>query len=273
MLLIFGNGYTGSAIAAAARSAGLAVAVTSRAPRNGLVPFQEAADAIAQATHIVVTAPPGDIDPVIATHTPALRAAKNLRHILYLSTTGVYGNRDGAWVDEHTMPSPQSPRAQRRLAAEQAWRALATGRSLDLFRLAGIYGPGRSVFNDLRSGTARRILSPGHAFGRIHVADIAGATLAALSHPPQGTRILHGNDDEPAESASVIAEAAELLGMPPPPAVTLEAAFPRMSEMARSFWAENRKVSSRLTQAWIERRWTYPSYREGLAAISRAERS
>ena len=124
-----------------------------------------------------------------------------------------------------------------------------------------------SVLPEYTAPAARRILAPGHAFGRIHIDDIAGATLAALQHPPAATRILHGNDDMPAESAAVITEAAALLGILPPPATTLEDALAEMSEMARSFWSENRKVSSRLTQQWLDRSWLYPTYREGLRAI------
>jgi nucleoside-diphosphate-sugar epimerase len=143
---------------------------------------------------------------------------------------------------------------------------------VDVFRLAGIYGPGRSAFEDLRSGRARRIVKPGHAFGRIHRDDIASAVLAAMRQDREpGRRVLNLADDVPAETASVIQEAAHLLGMPPPPAISFDDAAPAMSPMARSFWAENRKVASRKTQSMLGLTWRYPSYREGLRAILREE--
>jgi nucleoside-diphosphate-sugar epimerase len=276
-LLIFGLGYTGRAVATLARDAGWQVTATERrqgAPLPGIrtLPFDQAALAIAQATHVLATAPPGDSgDPALAAFGAELAAAPALRAICYLSTTGVYGDRGGAWVDETTEPAPQSPRAHRRLAAEQAWSALANRRAVDLFRLAGIYGPGRSALDDVRAGRARRIIAPDHKFGRIHRDDIAGAVLAALARETPGLRVLHGNDDLPAASAEVIAEAATLLNLPLPPAIPLAEAWPGMSEMARSFWSENRRVASARTQAELARRWTYPTYREGLRAILTAE--
>ena len=136
---------------------------------------------------------------------------------------------------------------------------------MDLLRLAGIYGPGRSVFDALRNGTSRRIVAPGHEFGRIHRDDIAGATLAAMGEGP-GHRICNLVDDVPAESADVIAYAASLLGVAAPPEVPLEDALETMSPMGRSFWSEHRKVSGRATQVALKRQWRYPSYKEGLAA-------
>jgi nucleoside-diphosphate-sugar epimerase len=276
-LLVFGHGYTGAAAARLALAAGWRVTVTERRPaaRPGprIIRFDEAAPVIADATHVVVTAPPGEAgDPVLAVYTNAIQAAPHLRWIGYLSTTGVYGDRQGGWVDETTTPAPSSPRGQRRLEAEQGWSRLADRRAVDLIRLAGIYGPGRSAFDDLRAGTARRIIAPGHLFGRIHRDDIAGLVLAAAAREGSGLRVLHGNDDLPAASADVVAEAAYLLGMEPPPAQTLEAAWDSMSPMAHSFWAENRRVSSRITQDLVGRRWTYPTYREGLRAILAIER-
>jgi len=165
-------------------------------------------------------------------------------------------------------------RAWRRVQAEQDWSSLARHAAVDLFRVAGIYGPGRSVFDDLRAGHARRILKPGHEFGRIHRDDIASAVVAAAVHPPgPGVRVLHLADDLPAESADVIEEAARLLGIAPPKAVTYAEAEPAMSDMARSFWAENRKVSSAITQKLLDYRWRYPSFREGLASILAEETS
>ena len=272
-LLVFGLGYSGGAIARLAQAHGFSVIATTRTPRSAppglsLIPFDAAGPSVATATHILATAPPGpDGDPILARHGDAIRAASNLRWLGYLSTTGVYGDRAGGWVDETTPPAPTSPRSIRRLAAEQQWRAFSDRLPVDLFRLAGIYGVGRSALNDLRAGTARRILAPNHAFGRIHLTDIAGATLAATARTTPGPRILNLSDDEPAPSADVIAEAARLLGIPPPSAKTLAEAWPAMSDMARSFWSENRKVRSSATQTALARPWTYPTYREGLRAI------
>jgi nucleoside-diphosphate-sugar epimerase len=224
---------------------------------------------LAQASHIVITAPPGpEGDPALALYANAVAEAPRLRWVGYLSSTGVYGNHDGGWVDEDTPPAPGSDRTRRRLAAEQAWAALAGRRAVDIFRVAGIYGPGRSAFDDLRAGRARRINKPGHSFGRIHRDDIARALLAAIrqDHAP-GLRALNLTDDEPAPSADVIAEAATLLGMQVPPAIDYAAALPGMSEMARSFWAENRKVSGAKTKSLLGLDWLYPSYREGLRGI------
>jgi nucleoside-diphosphate-sugar epimerase len=277
-LLIFGLGFCGKAVAREAMAAGWEVAATSRtavARAGGVrtVRFDDAAAEIAAATHILVTAPPGEGgDPVLARYAPDIGAAPGLSWIGYLSTTGVYGDRRGGWVDETTKPAPTADRSHRRLAAEQAWRACAAGRPLDIFRLAGIYGPGRSALDDVRGGRARRVIAPGHAFGRIHVDDIAAAVMAAIARPPEGVRVLNLSDDEPAESAAVIAEAALLLGAPVPPAVPFEQAVAGMSEMARSFWAENRRVDSRLTRRALGIAWRYPSYREGLRAILREER-
>jgi nucleoside-diphosphate-sugar epimerase len=197
-----------------------------------------------------------------------------LRWIGYLSSTVVYGDRDGAWVDEDTPPSPSQPRGQRRLDAELAWSRFASRYAVDLFRLAGIYGPGRSAFDDLRAGTARRMSKPGHQFGRIHRDDIARAVTAAMRQAlPPGVRVLNLVDDVPAESAAVVTEAARLLGVSPPPEIAYADAVPAMSPMARSFWAENRKVSGQQTQRVLGLRWLYPSFHQGLAAILGEERS
>jgi nucleoside-diphosphate-sugar epimerase len=274
-LLVIGLGFSGTAIARAAVKAGWRVTATAREPARAappggvsVLPFAEAAPALRAATHLIVTAPPGeDGDPVLAAHAGVLRAAP-LRWIGYLSTTGVYGDRNGAWVDEATEPAPAQPRSVRRRAAEQQWEAFASGMAVDLFRCAGIYGPGRSALDDLRAGTARRTIHPGHAFGRIHREDVARAVLAAASAPPPpGIRVLHLADDEPAESAIVVEGAARLLGMDPPPAIPFEEARRSMSPMALSFWAENRRVANARTKAALGLAWRYPTWREGLAAI------
>ncbi len=268
-LLVVGCGYSGGAAASMARTAGWEVRVTTRgAPGPGQVPFDDPAPFRA-ATHLLVTAPPGEGgDPVWARHAAALRAAP-LLWVGYLSTTGVYGDRGGAEVDETTPPAPMQPRSLRRLAAERQWQALPC--AVDVMRVGGIYGPGRSVLDDLRAGTARRVVKPGHAFGRIHRDDIARACLAALTRP-DGRRILHLVDDEPAEPRHVVEEAARLLGMDPPPEVPFDAALARMSEMARSFWSESRRVLNRRTKAALGLEWRYPTYRDGLAGILAEER-
>jgi len=269
-LVVFGLGYSGAALVAAATAGGIAA--------SGITRQTDAATtraALARATHVLSTVPPaaaddadGKYDPVLSRYAADLMHAPALRWVGYLSTTGVYGDRGGDWVDETTTPTPQSPRAVRRLAAETEWSRLADRCSVDLFRLGGIYGPGRSALDDLRAGRARRVIKPGHAFGRIHRDDIVQAVLAAIRQArPPGVRILHLVDDEPAESAAVIEEAARLLGIAAPPAIQYATALTTMSPMARSFWAENRKVASRATRAALGISWHNPSYREGLRAI------
>lgn len=285
MLLVAGLGYAGGAVAREAAAAGWRVAGTARDPDAASAPpgvallaFAAAGEAIRAASHLLVTAPPGEGgDPVLAAHGAAIEAALRagtLRWVGYVSTTGVYGDRCGAEVDEATPPAPGQERSRRRLAAEQAWRALLAGRAaLDIMRAGGIYGPGRSVFDDLRAGSARRVLKPGHAFSRIHRDDIAHAVRAAIAQDlPPAPRVLHLVDDEPADSASVVEHAARLLGLPPPPAIPFEEARARMSPMALSFWAENRRVANAATKAALGIAWRYPTFREGLAAILAEER-
>lgn len=278
-LLIAGLGYSGAAVARAAAAGDWEVAGTMREPAGTappgvrILPFAGAGPAIARVTHLLVTAPPGEAgDPVLAAHGDAIAAARDLRWIGYLSTTGVYGDRGGAWVDERTPPAPGQPRTRRRVEAETAWSAFARRLAVDLFRAGGIYGPGRSAFDDLRAGSARRILKPGHAFSRIHRDDIAAAVVAAIrATPPPGLRVLHLVDDTPVESAAMVEEAARLLGRPPPPAMPFEEAVRGMSPMARSFWSENRRVANAATKAALGIAWRYPSWREGLRAILKEE--
>jgi nucleoside-diphosphate-sugar epimerase len=293
-LLIFGLGYSGRAVAQAASGFNVAATSRSAAPpdmvgpdfatkvvrestiRSGeitMLSFDAAEAAIAAATHILVTVPPDACgDPVLNRYAAVISAAPELRWIGYLSSTVVYGDRAGAWVDEDTMPSPSQPRGQRRLDAEQAWSRFASRCAVDIFRLAGIYGPVRSAFDDLRAGKARRMSKPGHQFGRIHRDDIGRAVAAAMRQRPEpGVRVLNLVDDVPAESAAVVTEAARLMGVPPPPEIAFADALPAMSPMARSFWAENRKVSGQKAQNVLGLRWLYPGFREGLAAIWREE--
>jgi len=275
LLIIAGLGYAGRAVAKAAIAAGWRVIGTSRQPQGAEAPagvevlgFDEAGPAFAAASHWLITTPPDDGgDPVLRRHAAALGSG-NQRWLGYLSTTGVYGDRGGAWVDEATAPAPGQPRSQRRLAAEEAWRAARpAGAALDICRVGGIYGPGRAPFAELRAGVARRVVKPGHSFSRIHRDDIAHAVMAAISNPAAaGCRVLNFVDDEPADSAAVMEEAARLLGMAPPPAISFEEARLNMSPMALSFWSENRRVANAATKAALGITWRYPSYREGLVA-------
>ncbi len=279
-LIVFGLGYTGTAIASGAAALGWRVTATSRQPTLRAAPagvvlinFNHAGPVLAEASHVVQTAAPDEQgDPALARYGGELTASQRLRWAGYLSTTGVYGDRDGAWVDEDTPVAPTVARAQRRVAAEQGWSAALPGCAIDLFRVAGIYGPGRSAFDDLRSGQARRVFKPGHLFGRIHRDDIAAAVLAAMQQArAPGPRVLNLADDEPAASAEVTAEAARLLNLAAPPLTPFAEAVVSMSPMGRSFWSENRRVRSEKTQQRLGLRWRYPTYREGLRAILQQE--
>lgn len=281
-LVIAGLGYAGAAVAREAAAAGWRVTGTARDPGKAAPPpgvemaaFAAAGAAIAAATHLLATAAPSREagDPTLAAHADAIRAAPDLRWIGYVSTTGVYGDRDGGWVDESTPPTPMQDRTRRRVVAEEQWAELAHRLPVDLFRTGGIYGPGRSVLDELRAGTARRTVKPGQAFSRIHRDDIALAVFAAMrQRRAPGCRVLHLVDDEPSESAAVVEEAARLLGVAPPPPVPFEEAVRGMSEMGRSFWAENRKVGNAATKAALGIAWRHPTWREGLSAILCEER-
>jgi len=207
---------------------------------------------------ILVSVPPD------AEGDPVLRRFPDLRAdwVGYLSTIGVYGDTGGAMVDETAPLKPSGDRQRARVAAEEAWRA--TGLPLHIFRLAGIYGPGRSVIDQVRKGTAKRIHRPGHLFSRIHVEDVVTVLLASMARPNPGT-VDNVCDDEPAEPAAVVAEACRLLGLVPPPLVSLEAAG--LSAMARSFWTDNRRVSNARIKRELGVTLRYPSYREGLRSL------
>ena len=178
------------------------------------------------------------------------------------STTGVYGNTDGAWVDEETPCKPVSKRSVQRVAAEDAWLSFAGEHDLpvQIFRLSGIYGPGRNTFENFRNGKARRLVKPGQVFNRIHVADIAGSLKSAISKP--STRIFNVTDDEPAPPQDVVACAAELLGVDPPPEIAFETAD--LTPMARSFYGENKRVSNRRIKDELGYTLRYPDYRVAL---------
>ncbi len=274
-LFCFGLGYCARALARSLASQGWEVAGSSREGADGAIPFGRAhplpAGALAGASHILVSIPPDAEGEVVldAARDEILAAASELRWIGYLSTAGVYGDAGGGWVDEDSQLNPTSERTRRRVAAETNWRELAAGHGLPLhiFRLAGIYGPGRSVLDELRAGTARRIVRPGHRFGRIHLGDILRCLAASMAQPSPG-EVFNLTDDEPAEPAAVIEYAAELLGMPPPEAVPFAEA--KLSPAALTFWQGSRLVRNDK----IKRRFgplLFPTYREGLRAILDAE--
>ncbi len=280
-LFCFGLGYSASRIARRLAAEGWKVTGTARTPPgaaaiavegydamvfDGLAPSAAMSEALARATHVLVSVPPGDDDPVLRHHGIDLRSAPSLRWIGYLSTVGVYGDRDGGWVDETGPTDATSLRGRQRIAAEAAWLALGASRQVPthVFRLSGIYGPGRSAIDRLRDGTAHRIVKPGQVFNRIHVDDIAQAVCAAMAGPAL-SEIYNLTDDEPAPPEDVVAYAADLLGVPPPPAVAFADAD--LSPMARSFYADNKRVSNARLHQELGVTLKFPTYREGLHAI------
>lgn len=225
------------------------------------------AGTLAGVTHVLISVPPGeDGDPVLRQHGADLAALPGLKWIGYLSTTGVYGDRAGAWVDEDTPIAPDLPRSLRRVEAERGWLALAetTGAPVHVFRLAGIYGPGRSAIDNLRAGTAQRIVKPGQVFCRIHVDDIAQVLRASMNRPDPG-RIYNVSDDEPAPPQDVITHGARLLGIDPPPEVPFEQA--ELSPMARTFYQDSKRVKNHRIRRDLGVTLLYPTYREGLKAL------
>jgi nucleoside-diphosphate-sugar epimerase len=283
-LFCFGLGYSAQHLARALLAGGWRVSGTVREadkaaalaaegfamqPFDGSAPLADSAPLMA-ATHILSSVPPGeDGDPVLNMHAPDIAGGMR-RWIGYLSTTGVYGNRDGGWVAEGDDLIPTGPRQRRRVDAEAAWLKLreVQGAPVHIFRLAGIYGPGRSAFDSLRAGTARRIRKAGQAFSRIHVDDIAGVLRASIARPDPGA-IYNVCDDEPVPGSDVIAHAATLLGLEPPPEVAFEDA--EISPMARSFYDDNKRVRNDRIKTELGVTLRYPTYREGLAAILAAE--
>jgi nucleoside-diphosphate-sugar epimerase len=271
-LLSLGHGYTASALSArllgqgwqvigTTRDAGRAEAMRAMGAEPLLWPA-DLAPALARASHILASAAPEDGgDPFLGAAGPAIRAA-HPEWVGYLSTTAVYGDHQGAWVDEDTPVAPQSARAVQRVLAERQW--LASGLPVQVFRLAGIYGPGRGPFQKVRDGTARQILKPGQVFSRIHVEDIAAILEASIAHPDPG-RIYNVCDDDPAPPEAVLTHAARLLHLPDPPAVPFDQA--EMTPMARSFYTENKRVRNDRIKAELGVHLAYPSYREGLAAL------
>ena len=277
-LFAFGFGYCARALARRLAEEGIASVGTVRdADGSGVVGFGRGrplpAGALEGATHLLVSIPPDERGDVVLDEAreAIAAAAPRLAWIGYLSTIGVYGDAGGGWVDETTPPAPHSDRTKRRVAAETAW--LELGRMVNvpahIFRLAGIYGPGRSVLDDIRAGTARRIAKPGHAFGRIHVDDIAATLAASMARPERDIgagAVYNVADDEPAEPAAVVEFACALLGVEPPPAIAFAEA--NLGPLAASFWAGSRRVRNDKIKRELGVTLAYPTYREGLRAIS-----
>jgi nucleoside-diphosphate-sugar epimerase len=233
---------------------------------DGTRPSPDVSVALADTTHVVVSiAPDADGDVVLRHHRADLDAAKDLEWICYYSTVGVYGDFDGAWIDESAPLVPRNMRSDLRVLAEQEWRDYAAQRGVKLciLRLAGIYGPGRSSFDKLRDGTARRIIKPGQVFNRIHVEDIARVTALAAERRLDG--IFNMADDEPTPPQDVFEHAAGMMGVPVPPDMPFETA--EMSPMQKSFYRDNKRVSNKAIKTALGIELLYPSFREGLAAI------
>lgn len=283
-LLIFGMGYTARALVEAwpgdwprdfvvtTRSAEKAEALRREGFDARIFPGDDLSGEVARSTHLLATAgPENGHDPLLAELRDAIAArARGLDWVGYLSTTSVYGDHDGEWVDENAPVAPSTQRGRARAAAEAEWSAIHSenGLPLHIFRLAGIYGPGRGPFRKVREGTARRIVKPGQVFSRVHVEDIAQVLIASMRHPNPGAAY-NVCDDDPAPPQDVIAHAAELLGMPPPPEVAFEEAD--LGPMARSFYAENKRVRNHRIKTELGVELRYPDYRSGLAQLLSAE--
>ena len=284
-LFAFGLGFSAQALAERLAAKGWEIAGTARdvgkighLAGRGYAVVQYAGeaensalpDALRGTTHLLHSIPPGPQgDPVLAHYRKDLAALSSLEWIGYLSTVGVYGDQEGRWVDEDTPTKPNSARAEARVEAEKAWLAFGeeTGVKVQIFRLAGIYGPGRCVFDKLKAGTARRINKDGQVFSRIHVDDIASVLEASIARPRAGA-IYNVADDEPAAPGDVVAYAAELIGVPAPPEVGFEDAD--LTPMARSFYEGSRRIANRRIKTELGVELRYPTYREGLASLATA---
>ena len=268
-LFCFGLGYSATFLSRTLMAKGWKISgsVTSkekqqRLSKDGYTPYlfmDIPQNAFATVTHLLHSIPPDSSGDPVLQHLPKLQS---LRWIGYLSTTGVYGNHQGGWVDE-TMPvNPPNDRSSYRARAEQEWQD--TGLPIHIFRLSGIYGPGRSAFDSIRNGTARRIDKPGQVFSRIHVEDIARVLQASIVRPNPGS-IYNVADDFPCPQEEVISYACQLLGVTPPPLIPIEQAD--LSPMARSFYGANRRVSNDKIKKEFQLALKYPSYRDGLQSI------
>jgi nucleoside-diphosphate-sugar epimerase len=274
-LFVFGLGYSALALAKVLLHEGWTVVGTCRGiygmhrlREQGIEPIlfdgtqPLTTNALDGVTHLLGSIPADPDDPALRRNTDLIVNASALTWIGYLSTTSVYGVTDGSVVNEDTLCEPDSPRGKRRLAAERAWQALPLPGHI--FRLSGIYGPGRSVFETIKGGRAQRIIKPGQAFNRIHVQDIANVLLCSMAAPSPG-RIYNVADDLPAPSADLVTYACGLLKIEPPDEIPFEKAI--LSPMAREFWADNKRISNRRIKDELGVELAYPTYRDGLEAI------
>lgn len=278
-LLSFGHGYSAAALANLLIPAGWRVIGTTRKPEKldrlratGVEPVlwsDDLSEHITNANHLLISSgPDAEGDPTLRRYEDQISArAAEFDWVGYLSTTGVYGDHQGGWVDEDTPLNPSTRRGQLRVEAETAWRAIPD-LPLHIFRLAGIYGPGRGPFAKVRNGTARRIIKEGQVFSRIHVDDIAQVLAASIDRPNPGAAY-NLCDNDPAPPEDVIAHAAELLGLPVPEAVDFDTA--EMTPMARSFYAESKRVRNDRIKKELGVKLHYPDYRTGLAALLATE--
>ncbi|MGI9407595.1 MAG: SDR family oxidoreductase [Hyphomicrobiaceae bacterium] len=283
-LLAVGLGYTARVVAESVRTDGWSVTGSARSTEKiealktagfGMLAFDPASGVVPEAlpegtTHLLVSASPDDDgDPVLNTLDDALVTLPGLEWVGYLSTIGVYGNYDGAWIDETAERNSTSVRARRRVVAEDAWQAFGarTGVAVQVFRLPGIYGPGRNPLERVLAGKSRRIVKPGQVFNRAHVDDIAQTVVASMRKPRAGA-VYNIADDEPAPPQDVIAFSAELLGMEPPPEENFDDAD--MTEMARQFYGDNKRISNALIKSELGVVLKYPTYREGLRQLREA---
>jgi len=268
----FGSAYDG--IAGTVRCAAKAEALAAR----GIDAFVFAPDhddpaiaaRVSEADVLLISVPPGaSVDPVLARYGRTILRSQQRQIIVYLSTIGVYGDRQGGWVDEETEPAPSTHRSQTRLQAERSWAAIGSEptKKTHILRLAGIYGPSRNALVGLRRGTARRIVKPDQVFNRIHVEDIGRAIAAAIAHPGRG-RAWNVADDAPAPPQDVVTYAALLMGIAPPPEQDIAEAD--LTPLARSFYGENKRASNKLLKESLGVALAYPTYRVGLDALWQA---
>ena len=276
-LLCFGFGFSARAFAARLDKRVWKISATSRNAEgiaeidaqgfHGL-PFDSTLQITRDVTHLLISAPPDEHgDPVLRLFQEQLqKLSKQLKWVGYLSTTGVYGDRGGDWVDEDSPLEPNTTRGQRRLEADRSWLRLHKefGVPVHLLRLAGTYGLGRNQLLNVRDGSAKRIIKPGQIFSRIHVEDIAGVLAASIAKPNPG-RAYNVCDDEPCPPQEVVEYAANLLSLPLPPEIPFEDA--KLSPMAKSFYADSKRVSGKRIKTELGYRLIYPNYRDGLRAL------